>query len=75
MLNPFLGHLKIVFLSLNTRKIFQAVLTEDVDLKKFNYNFFSAILIVFNLFVKNIKLWIKMLITWQNLWLVIFLNV
>ena len=56
MLNPFLGHLKIVFLSLNTRKIFQAVLTEDVDLKKFNYNFFSAILIVFNLFVKNIQL-------------------
>jgi hypothetical protein len=36
MLNPFLEHLKIVFLSLNTRKIFQAVLTEDVDLKKFN---------------------------------------
>ena len=56
MLNPFLGHLKIVYLSINTRKIFQAVLTVDVDLQKFNYNFFLQFLLFVTCLSKNLQL-------------------
>ena len=55
--DPFLALLKIVFLNLNIRNLFQAVLTADVDLLKFDYHYFSSFLIVFYLFVKKLTIY------------------